>query len=1595
MPEKYATSAADTVSVSPLIRPAIALVALALSAVLLWTLHAEFLRDREQHLESIHDAARGAAGRIAYTLDQQRLDIQRLALALTTRNDLTPREASERINHFATSFLQRVPEFLAVELLDREANPLDYTGLPIHSEYQAESRSLIESGQLGAFLSSDEEPPRYELLVPLRLAKGPGALRIAVGSSLLSSPLEWFEPPGMKLFLIRTGDPTRPLLGAQRPFDLTRGMPPGGSIVPLAETASPIAGSDWAVIAVPGTSPVGEAPGRYIAFAIAGLFLIWASAALVYERVASEERRRREHLESEQRYLQHLEREVTEQTRDLAASRARLEEAQRITLVGSYDYDIAADRISFSPAFAGLLGIDPETPLNMESWHGLLLEEERAESVAYLASRIVSGEPCDRIYRIRRANDGVVRWVHGRGEFVFDADKRPVLMRGTLQDITHLKEVEDALRDSESRANLILDTVPEGILVVAGDGRIVRANPEADRMFGYAPGALCGQEVEILIPPAKREGHRAMRAGFSSQDGRPRMMGQGRHLKALRRDGSEFHIEVGLGPVVIAGEPHVIVIVSDISARIATELDLRRFREILDTSGDLLAFVDRNFRYGVANPAYSSQFGKTPAEIHGCPLASVMPPDLFAEAEPYLCRALAGETVNYVTARRSPSGEERLYEAEFRPFLTATGVEGVVASLHDVTQRVRTEMALRESELKTRAAFNTPFINLGLLDAQGRIQLINDTALQAVGARLADLAGKLFWEGPWYDHDPQMRARMKEGVEAAIAGEACRFEITSSLANGEMRYKDFIIQPVRDATGTMVWITVQSIDITERVLARRSLEVQHEKLEAMVAERTTELVQSEEKFRSLVEQPIVSIYIICDGVFTYANPGLAHMFGYDSPEEMIGKVSITDTIAPECRDTVLSRIRERVEKRSNVAQYIFTAIRRDGSRFEVEVQGRAFDYQGRPAVIGIANDITERRQMEAARETALAEARRLASARSEFLANMSHEIRTPLNAVLGLAQVGYRDSQGRQISATFRRILDSGQTLLAVVNDILDYSKIEAGKLKLEGAPFVLGEVIDRAAGIVAPLAYAKGLAMAVEEAPGLPLRVVGDSVRVTQILLNLLSNAVKFTESGRITLSVRCESNGLHLHLSDTGIGIPSAEIGRLFQPFEQADGSTTRRFGGTGLGLSIVHSLVRMMGGEIHVTSDSGQGSHFDVCLPLRIEDSGSPRPPVRITLSGLPEGAELAAALEAHGHQVGTGVAASPRADIHLVDGDFAADRLEQGQTLEEVIGSGNRVVALAVTPGGKQLPASLRDSFPLLERPIHPRRVLALLEPGIADHAPSASANRLEGISILAAEDNEVNRMVLEDMLVHEGARLVLAENGRIALDTVLSAGANAFDLVITDIQMPVLDGYGLALRLREIAPQLPVIGLTAHAMPEERDRCLAAGMVERLTKPVDMELLIKTVTDLVGSKAANVYAHPAPGDAAPSPSAPAEGPPSSGLLNWSALETRFRGKREFVQRLLEQFDLSYGNVSADLRQIAAREDFEGLSALAHTLKGVYGNLLVPAAVDLANRTDQLARAADPAAWAEAAQLAELNERFLTEVRQRLPQPETTH
>ena len=283
----------------------------------------------------------------------------------------------------------------------------------------------------------------------------------------------------------------------------------------------------------------------------------------------------------------------------------------------------------------------------------------------------------------------------------------------------------------------------------------------------------------------------------------------------------------------------------------------------------------------------------------------------------------------------------------------------------------------------------------------------------------------------------------------------------------------------------------------------------------------------------------------------------------------------------------------------------------------------------------VLQEMFERRRVERAHVLARAEAERLAQARSEFLANMSHEIRTPLNAILGLAQMGIRNSSGRHAEQQFIRINESGQHLLGVINDILDCAKIEAGKLKVEHIPIEPGKVIDSALTLTAERAYARHLKFFVRES-GLPASCRSDPLRLSQVLVNMLGNAIKFTDTGSISLEARVEAGLLCIRISDTGIGMTPEQVERLFLPFEQADSSTTRRFGGSGLGLSISSHLVKAMGGNIVVTSAPGVGSSFDVRVPLVAAEPEPPPPPGHIVLAGFPvdEAADLVAQLEARG-------------------------------------------------------------------------------------------------------------------------------------------------------------------------------------------------------------------------------------------------------------------------------------------------------------------------------------------------------------------------
>jgi signal transduction histidine kinase/AmiR/NasT family two-component response regulator len=376
-------------------------------------------------------------------------------------------------------------------------------------------------------------------------------------------------------------------------------------------------------------------------------------------------------------------------------------------------------------------------------------------------------------------------------------------------------------------------------------------------------------------------------------------------------------------------------------------------------------------------------------------------------------------------------------------------------------------------------------------------------------------------------------------------------------------------------------------------------------------------------------------------------------------------------------------------------------------------------------------------ELEAARD----EAQRLAHVKSDFLANMSHELRTPLNAVLGFAHIGLRDSTGSPAQAQFGRILGAGDHLLHVINDILDLSRIEAGKFVVDSRVFALRAVIADASSFVIVDARSKGLAYHCEIADDVPNWVRGDALRLQQTLVNLLSNAVKFTEHGHVRLDVTAEGDGrdtVRFVVGDTGIGIDAGQVARLFEPFEQADNSSTRARGGTGLGLTICSRLAALMGGSIAVTSTPGSGSSFTLRLPL----PQAPEPP---------------------------------------------------------------------------QLPTQ-----------------------------PATERGRLLGVRLLAAEDDEVNRILLEELLRHEGAEVVFVGDGQQAVQRLDEHGVAAFDAILMDVQMPVLDGYEAARRIRAVHPELPVIGLTAHALPEDRRLCLEAGMVEYVVKPIDLAELVAAI-----------------------------------------------------------------------------------------------------------------------------------------------------
>ena len=894
----------------------------------------------------------------------------------------------------------------------------------------------------------------------------------------------------------------------------------------------------------------------------------------------------------------------------------------------------------------------------------------------------------------------------------------------------------------------------------------------------------------------------------------------------------------------------------------------------------------------------------------------------------------------------------------------------------------RTEKKLQASESLLERAQNIARVSSWTVDLSSGLLSIHraggkDRTIPTSGDPIADL-----FEGNHPDDLPQIKSAWLRALAKKTP-----FDIMHRVSrNGRIHWFHSRAEIESDQEGRPIRGTGVSRDVTELREIQESLETYQRHLEKLVAARSAELREAEARTRLFLDSTAEGMLgADTDGRITFANQAACALLGQEA-----GKL-VGSQLATALGCDIMSGNGEQASRpffaetlKSGESAHCDELYFRHGDGHLLPVacstQPMWRDGQLIGAVLNFS-DITPQISARQAREQALREAQRLASVRSEFIANMSHEIRTPLNAVLGLAQLGARGESGLDALTTFKRIQESGRHLLNVVNDILDFSKIEAGKLVLENERVLTAQLIDGVVGLTAAQAESKGLKLTVEESADLPSAFRGDSMRLLQVLLNLVSNAIKFTERGHVTLSARVEADHLCFRVADSGIGMDKEQVSRLFNAFEQGDNTTTRRFGGTGLGLSISKRLMTMMGGEIFVSSRPGEGSTFEIHLPLIDAESAAHNslPANTVRIAGFDENdarwlVEQFNSLHIHPTLVPHTAAFFGAADWVILHGAALTDP-NLRRAVAKAQNAGNKVI-IVVPPGGAQrLDNELLTRSAMVEEPLRFRHLLAAMQaPTATGQTPTRNERRLTGLRILAAEDHPVNQLVLNELLTHEGAELVCVDDGRQAVERVAD-DPHAFDLVLTDIQMPEMDGYEATRRILAIAPDLPVIGLTAHAMQEEKARCLNAGMVAHVAKPIDIESLIEVIrTHAVGRTSETI---PLAEQRTLTTNMPL-------VIDWQSLMTRFAKEPTLIERLVISMIQTTTDTPEKLRQLAEQREFDKIASIAHRLKGACATLDACRVSTLASETEALARAGSEMCAEHACRLADAVTEMLSEL-----------
>jgi PAS domain S-box-containing protein len=763
--------------------------------------------------------------------------------------------------------------------------------------------------------------------------------------------------------------------------------------------------------------------------------------------------------------------------------------------------------------------------------------------------------------------------------------------------------------------------------------------------------------------------------------------------------------------------------------------------------------------------------------------------------------------------------------------------------------------------------------------------------------------------------------------------------------------------------------------------ASRTLTSYKDHLEDLVAVRTDELNSSNRnldgtlaELHLILEHASLGIATLRTGergelVVAKVNQALERMLGFDLGE-LAGSSLAALFREPEAYHSFLAAYGKLLRTGASFhGEHAFW--RKDGQAILIELVGSVVDVEDASrGTVWLIEDITERRRIEAelVRTKELAEAATIS--KSDFLANMSHEIRTPMNAVIGMSHLILKSDLTERQRDSVLKIQQSGQHLLGIINDILDFSKIEAGMITVENTAFALESVFDNVANMIAEKAQAKGLALSFDAGADVPAHFMGDPLRLGQIIINYATNAVKFTERGTVRIAVSQQARDgnvstLRFTVSDTGIGLTPEQLERLFQSFQQADASTTRRYGGTGLGLAISKKLAELMGGSVGAESAPGAGSTFWLSVPLRTASHARrsllPAPDLQgkrvlVVDDDAADGATLARLLR--GMHFDTDEAASGAAAIAAVREAEREGRpyalLFVDYKMDEMDGveAAQRIAALPLDAPPRLVMVTAYGRKEVLSRAVGLRLDDVLIKPvnastvfdsamfalgGALAQAQSQAAEAppaVQGARVLLVDDNEINLEVAAGLLEHAGCVVDQAEHGMAALERVR---AQAYDLVLMDMQMPVMDGIAATRAIRAMPGYagLPIVAMTANAMRADRERCLDAGMNDYLSKPIDPPELWAVLQKWLAPTHEAV--DPAPrDDGAALPDAIAGLDMASGLR-------RVLGNRRLYRSMLVRFAAGQNNAAAHAGAALELGDLTQVELVAHTIKGVAGNL----------------------------------------------------